>query len=171
MYRSPRSILELRAYYDRLGEAVGKALGAKPLGVILFGSMVYMGRGRDIDLLVVVERMEGPPIKRLGIESSMSREIFRDLGIWADVHIFDLEEFKENLAPGTFLSGLALGYELICGGAEVEEPILAFLEKLAGERYVLHNRYGTWDLAVHARLTIRRRGLKAHDRRLEAKAS
>ncbi|MBS7637426.1 nucleotidyltransferase domain-containing protein [Candidatus Bathyarchaeota archaeon] len=93
------SILGLRASYDRLQEALRGALGAKPLGVILFGSMVYMGRGRDLDLLVIVERMEGPPMKRSEDENSVSREIFKGLGMWADVHIFDLEEFKENLAP------------------------------------------------------------------------
>ncbi len=130
----------------------------RPLGIIVFGSMFYMGGGGDLDLLVILERVEGPLKKRFEDESSISREIFRELGVLADVHIFDLEGLRENLAPGTFLSGLALGYELICGEAMVEELILAFLERLAEERYIFHNRYGRWDLAMHARLAIRRRG-------------
>ncbi|MEM3070468.1 MAG: nucleotidyltransferase domain-containing protein [Candidatus Bathyarchaeia archaeon] len=169
MYRSQRSILGLRASYDRLKEAVRGSLGASPLGIILFGSTVYMGRGRDLDLLVIVERVEGPLVKRFEAERLISREIFKGLGVWADVHILDLEELKENLAPGTFLSGLALGYELINGGADVEEPILTFLEKLSNGRYILHNRYGTWDLAMHAKLTIRRsRTSKSHEKSTEA---
>lgn len=137
MYRWQRSILGLRASYDKLQEAVREFLGARPLGIILFGSMIYMGSGRDVDLLIIVERMEGPLANRFEIERLIFMEIFKGLGIWADVRIFDIDEFKENLTPGTFLSGLALGYELICGGVDVEEPILAFLEKLAGLRYVL----------------------------------
>ncbi|MBS7637427.1 hypothetical protein KEJ49_00835 [Candidatus Bathyarchaeota archaeon] len=48
----------------------------------------------------------------------------------------------------------------------MEEPILAFLERLAGERYVLHNRYGTWDLTIRRILTR-----KATEKSIRIKAS
>ena len=82
-----------------------------------------------------------------------------------DVHIFSLEEFKENLQPGTLLSGLALGYEVIYGEEVVEPLILNFLRKLSNEKYVLHNKYGTWDLSFHAKITWKLRSRRALTRK------
>ena len=48
----------------------------------------------------------------------------------------------------------------------LENRVLAFLEELARERQVLHNKYGSWDLGAFARVTLalkrrRVRGLRS----------
>ncbi len=151
----PRSTLSRREFYERIAEAVKRVLGDSVLGIILFGSYIYMGRGRDIDLVIVV-REEVSARKRFDLELAVSRElrkIARDTVF--DVHILSMEDFKRNLTPGTFLSGLALGYEILLDKADINNEILKFLQKLASEKYILHNRHGTWNLSHHARVLLK----------------
>jgi len=81
----------------------------------------------------------------------------KKLGYNVDPHVMDLEMFRENLVPGSFLSGLALGYEIVYDRIGVEKLILEFLEKLAKTKYVLHNEYGSWELSRHAYILLKRK--------------
>jgi len=139
------------------GEILRKKLGYDIYGIIVFGSYIYMGGGNDIDILVVtsgVFDVKG----RVKLEEMLSRELREHYkNVFFDVHIMDLETFKKNLVPGTFLSGLALGYETIYDRGGIEEMILDFLEKLSKDRYILHNKYGSWNLSQMAKITYRRK--------------
>ena len=151
----PRATSERREFYEALLSTIKRVAGEKLKGVIVFGSTVYMGRGRDVDIIVVVE---GEPDAGEGLRlgQAISRELARTLrGLVFDVHVMGVREFVENLVPGSFLSGLALGYEVLYDRAGLENRILEFLERLSRERYVLHNRYGSWDLGFHAALLLR----------------
>ncbi len=160
-----RGISERRGLYELVLRVAREVLGERIVGVVVFGSTVYMGRGRDVDILVVVEGRVGLR-EKLELEHEIVRRL-RRAAPWQefDVHVFDLEGFRENLVPGGFLSGLALGYEvLVDRGGVVEGMILEFLERLARERYVLHNKYGSWDLSHYARVTLSLRKARAGSR-------
>ncbi len=135
-----------------------KYFGDKLLSVILFGSTVYMGYGRDIDLVVVI-RDELDIRSKLDTEYRLRNRLCLDYRICGvDIHVMDMELFKENLQPGTFLSGLALGYEVLYDRIGIEEHIIGFLEKLAREeKYIIHNRYGSWDIPFHAQRLLKRK--------------
>jgi len=146
-----------RELYERIRETIVESLGDRVKAIILFGSTVYLGRGRDIDLVVVVDKLNSISDK-MRLEYSLSRRLCREQGICeTDIHILDLDGLIENLQPGSFLSGLALGYEILYDMIGVEKYIIDFLERLSREKYVLHNRYGTWDLGFYARVLLRRK--------------
>ena len=127
-------------------------MGKNLRAVIVFGSTIYMGKGKDIDLIVVTDE-EINMKDKLKLEYRLKQVLQRTVKDKIfDVHIFNLEEFKKNLQPGSMLSGLALGYEVIYGDQVVEPLILNFLKQLSRGKYILHNRYGTWDLSFHARI-------------------
>ena len=150
-----RGIYARRELYDKIVHVVMDVLGDSVVGIVLFGSTVYMGQGRDLDLLVVLDR-EVDVGEKLRLEYELSRRLREATGgLVFDIHVMGLESFVENLVPGGFLSGLALGYEVLVDRGGVEDRILEFLERLARERYVLHNRYGSWDLGFYARITLR----------------
>ncbi len=155
-----RTILERGELYDALVRVVESVVKGRVLGVIVFGSTVYLGRGRDIDVLVVVEGdIDAKEKVRLELEVSRRlRKVFG--GLVFDVHVMSLNDFRENLTPGSFLSGLALGYEVLVDRADIEDDILGFLERLANEKYILHNRYGDWNLSHYARVTLNTRKLR-----------
>ncbi len=143
-----------KEFCDKVVDIITGFLGEKVLAVILFGSSVYFGSGRDIDLLVVVKNRISIK-EKLSIEyriTSILHKKFRDLEF--DVHIFDYEAFLENLIPNSFLAGLALGYIVLLDKYGIEEKILEFLEKLSREKRVLVNRYGEWNLSHYARITL-----------------
>ncbi|MHA1596131.1 MAG: hypothetical protein ACTSWV_00620 [Candidatus Asgardarchaeia archaeon] len=125
------------------------------LAVIVFGSSVYLKEGKDIDVILIVD--EDFNIKeKLHFEYKISTIFCRRYKVCnLDVHLFSLNDFIENLKVGSFLSGLALGYEIIFDRIGVERYILNFLKKLSKEGYVLHNEYGSWDLKFYARLILR----------------
>ncbi len=150
MLRSTYGLRELR---DVITSRIKEVLGRDAVGVVVFGSTIYLGSGRDVDLIVITKGEVGLK-DRLEVEYRIKKELEAVLkGSVLDVHVMDIEEFRSNLRPGTFLSGLALGYEVLKGEEVLEPLILNFLRELSKGRYVLHNRYGTWNLSHHARVT------------------
>ena len=162
-----RSILGKEELFEKIVYVIRKVLGDDVVGIVLFGSSVYMGMGRDIDLLVVIRR-DIDVKEKLRLELEIARELRNDISrdrIF-DVHVMSLKDFEQNLAPGSFLMGLALGYRVLLDKAGIEDRILDFLQKIASERYVLHNEYGTWNLS-HFAYTTAKLGLKRKRRELE----
>lgn len=151
-----RGILERKELYDNIVRVLRESVRYDVLAIIVFGSSIYFGRGKDIDIIVVVsERLSYRD--KIELEYKI-RSFFLRRGIVLDVHVLDIFMFKENLRPGTFLCGLALGYEIIYAkDSIVEDKILCFLKKLSEEKYVFHNKYGTWNLTHHARITYKRK--------------
>lgn len=148
-------ILERKELYSKIVLRIKEILGGNLRAIIMFGSTIYMGGGKDIDLIVVTDE-EIDLKNKLELEYRLKQVLQRTVKDKIfDVHIFNLEEFERNLQPGTMLSGLALGYEVIYGDQVVEPLILNFLKQLSRGKYILHNRYGTWDLSFHARITYK----------------
>ncbi len=160
-----KDILGRRELYDEVKSRIKNVLGSNLVAIVVFGSTIYVGEGEDVDLVVVVNE-EIDLKEKLKLEHKVRQVLQKAVrGKVFDVHIFSLEEFKENLQPGTLLSGLALGYEVIYGEEVVEPLILNFLRKLSNEKYVLHNKYGTWDLSFHAKITWKLRSRRALTRK------
>jgi len=155
-----RASLGRKEFYKCISKVLLDELKDALRGVIVFGSSVYFRSARDIDLIVIVDR--GLNLKeKMKLELKLSRKLRKRLGsAFFDVHVMDLDTFKENLVPGSFLHGLALGYEVIYGNSEIEKLILNFLKEISNEKYVIHDKYGSWDLAFHAKLTYKKRRLQ-----------
>ncbi len=155
--------LERKGFYKEIARALEDYLGESIVGALIFGSTVYAGSGRDIDILVIVD--EDLDVKsKIRLEHSISRKLssFFKNSIF-DVHVMSTGEFRENLKPGSFLSGLALGYQVLIDKAGIEEYVLEFLKTLSREKLVLHNKYGSWDLSFHASVLY---NIKSKRRRL-----
>ncbi len=135
---------------------IREVLGDRLRAIIVFGSTVYLGSGRDVDMLVVTNSDIDEKL-RTRFSSTICAEIIRRLKITPNICIMSYTEFLENLAPGTFLSGLALGYIILYGDGEIESFIMKFLERLSKEQAVLHNRYGSWNLSYYARIQVSRK--------------
>ena len=144
-----------RGLYDSVRDLVTGALGERTLAIIAFGSYVYRGGGGDVDLLIVV-RGSLNPREKLSLEAEI-RSLALRRGISLDPHIMSLEDLRANLAPDTFLSGLALGYDVILDREDVESLIISFLSTLSRYDYVLYNRYGRWNLGRMAGILLRRK--------------
>ncbi len=86
--------------YEEMLGVVEEVLGGRVLGVVVFGSSVYMGCGRDIDVLVVVDGgLE--PREKLRLEAELARRLRARPGCLAfDVHVLGMEDFRANLEPG-----------------------------------------------------------------------
>ncbi len=150
-----RAILGREELYRKIIQIVDHVLGRDVVGVIVFGSTVYIGWGEDVDIIIIVDR-EISEKEKLKLELEISRElrkVARDLTF--DIHVMSMSDFEKNLTPGSFLTGLALGYEVLLDRADIEDKILSFLQKVSEEKYILHNKYGTWNLGHHARITLR----------------
>ncbi len=155
-----KDILKIKESYEEIRKMIENLLGKHVLGIVLFGSTIYMGEGRDIDIVIIVEK-ELNEKEKLELEAELSRRLFRSMSdIVFDVHIMSLRDFEDNLVPGSFLSGLALGYEVLLDRVGIEDRIVKFLENLSNTRYVLYNEYGEWNLSHHARVTLHRRKRK-----------
>ncbi len=149
-------IFRRRELYEELKQFVLKALGERVLAIILFGSYIYWGTARDIDLLVIVEGSMTPREKVL-LEYEISSQA-RKLDLpFLDVHVLSMRDFRENLTPGTFLSGLALGYHVVLDKVDIESLILSFLEELSEDTYIFYNRHGKWNLSRMAVILLRQR--------------
>lgn len=149
-----KGTLRIKESYEKIRKIIEDLLGKHVLGIVLFGSTIYMGKGHDIDIIIVVERDLNEK-EKLDLEAEISRRLFRSMsGTVFDVHIMSLRDFENNLVPGSFLSGLALGYEILLDKVGIEDRIIKFLEDLSNTRYVLHNEYGEWNLSHHARVTL-----------------
>ncbi len=150
-----KNTLEKKELYNKITLKVKEIIGENLKAIIVFGSTIYLGKGKDIDLIIIIDKeinIRGKleleyKLKQI-LQKIIPNKIF-------DIHVFNLKEFKENLQPGTMLSGLALGYEIIYGEQVVEPLILGFLKKLSREKYILHNKYGTWNLSFHAKITYK----------------
>jgi predicted nucleotidyltransferase len=154
------NILGIEGYWNKLVKEILDLLNGRVLGIVLFGSTIYLGYGRDIDLLVVL-RGEVDIAEKMRLERLLAGRLNRITRRPLDIHVFDMEGIRENLFPGSFLSGLALGYKILYDEGGVEEAILGFLEELSKTKYRLHNRYGSWDLGFHASIILKsKRGAK-----------
>ncbi len=133
------------------------------LAVIVFGSFVYMGRGRDIDLVVIVKDYNIDPIKdsidlRMYINKCLGYRVF------TDIHVLTMDDFRNNLEIGSFLTGLALGYKILYDETGcLEKEIIAFLKKVSRSNYVLVNKYGKWSLRHHAKIMLRRKRVEIEE--------
>ncbi len=146
---------EKEEFYEKIVRTVEHILGKDVVGIILFGSSIYLGKGDDIDILVIVSR-EVSEKEKFELELKTSRElrkVAKDSVF--DIHIMSMSDFEKNLVPGSFLTGLALGYEVLLDRAGIEDKILNFLKKISEEKYVLHNKYGAWNLSHYARIILR----------------
>ena len=129
-------------------------LGDNLVGIVVFGSSIYMGRGRDIDVLVVVREASSPKQVvswELGILQGL-REVLKRVAL--DIHIVTLDDLRSGAG---FVAGLALGYRIALDLGGVEQAIREALEKISREGPVLHNRYGSWDLRLFAEIALRSR--------------
>jgi len=141
-------------------EAVER-LGRRALAVVLFGSCVYSPRrARDVDLLVIVDELRDLH-EKVALEVEVSRSLCRELGRAADVIVLDLESFKENLAVGTFLSGLVLGYRVLHDTIGVDELLEKLFSELAEEDYI-YVKGRRWNLSAVARAKLRRRSASSN---------
>ena len=157
-----KNTLEKKELYNKITLKTKEILGENLKAIIVFGSTIYLGKGKDIDLIIIIDK-EIDVKDKLKLEYKLKQILQKTIpNKIFDVHIFNLKEFKENLKPGTMLSGLALGYETIYGEQVIEPLILEFLQKLSREKYILHNKYGTWNLSFHAKITYRLKTKKAN---------
>ncbi len=126
------------------------------LAVIVFGSSIYMGRGRDVDLVVIVRDYMIDSIKD-SINLRMYINKYLGYKVFADIHVLSINDFRNNLKIGSFLTGLALGYKILYDETgTLEDEIIAFLERISKTDYVLVNRYGKWRLKYHAQIMLKR---------------
>ncbi|MHA1608745.1 MAG: hypothetical protein ACTSUJ_01905 [Candidatus Njordarchaeales archaeon] len=51
-----RDTLGKEKFYEDILEFSKSFLGDRVVGIILFGSYVYLGRGKDVDLLIIISR-------------------------------------------------------------------------------------------------------------------
>jgi hypothetical protein len=132
-------------------EVFGRELRA----LAVFGSSVYSGRYRDVDLLVVVDRL-GSAREKLELEVRIG-ESLRDLplGRYFDVSVLDVPSLEENAAPGGFLSGLVLGYRVICDEVGLDELVLRVAGELARlDTYEVREGGRRVDLSAVARAVL-----------------
>jgi predicted nucleotidyltransferase len=126
--------------------------------LVLFGSYVYdLLRSRDIDLLVVVDRLDDAKEK-----ASLELEIVRILKRYVkdrplDVVILDVESFRENLKLGALASGLIAGFEPIYDEIGVNSMIEELLRETSrgGERVVIVKRGRRLDLSSLAKAKLK----------------
>ncbi|MET1159356.1 MAG: hypothetical protein ABWW65_00175 [Thermoprotei archaeon] len=143
----------IREYYEFLKNQLLNILDGKILAIIVFGSSIYWGKGRDLDVVVIIENSINYK-EKLGIEYEIAKQLQKRLEKNIDIHVFGYRDFLENLVPGSFLAGLALGYEIIYDRIGIEKYIFEYLERLSKEKYVLVNEYGEWRIDHHARVTL-----------------
>ena len=107
--------------------------------IILFGSRVYNPyRARDIDIIIIIDNL--PSINgKINIELMIKKTLSKFIRKPLDVHIFDLDTFVENLKPGTFLCGLALGYKIIYDEIGIDKYIKRLFKEMSRhEDYILY---------------------------------
>jgi len=158
--------LKMKGLESKINRVLGDVLGDRLESIILFGSSIYMGHGGDIDILVVVDCLEGLE-EKISLEEKIIECLSKMFGyrITFDVHILDTRGLDKNMEVGGFLSGLALGYKIIYDKLSINGKILGMLEKLSEQRYIYLNRYGEWDISKIAKITLSiKKGEKDTDR-------
>lgn len=135
--------------------------------LVLFGSYVYdLLRSRDVDLLVVVDRLDDVKEK-----TSLEFEILRALKRCVkdkplDVVVLDVESFVENLKLGALASGLIAGFEPIYDEIGVSSMIEELLREASGggERVVIVKKGRRLDLSSLAKAKLKVLELKRRNR-------
>jgi len=126
-------------------------MGKEVLGVIIFGSYVYSPlKARDIDLLIIINSIKDIN-EKIDLEVKTSITLWRTLRKPIDIHVFDLSTFKENLEPGSFLSGLTLGYKIIYDKVGLTKLIEELIKKIAKIKEYTYIKRKKWDLALIAK--------------------
>lgn len=111
----------------RVVEAFGRELRA----LAIFGSSVYSRKYEDVDLLVVVDRLASAK-EKLELEVRVGESLrYLPEGRYFEVSVLDVASLRENAAPGGFLSGLVLGYRVICDEVGLDELVLRVARELA----------------------------------------
>ncbi len=152
-----RSIFDREELYDSIVNITLETLGDSVLAVVLFGSSVYLGRGEDIDVLIVVNQ-ELNVKQKLRIEHEITSKLqSRYRNITFDVHIVHIQDLQDNIKGG-FLAGLALGYKILLDKCSIEDKILRGLEEIAKlDKLVLVNEYGRWNISHYARILLKKK--------------
>lgn len=143
--------------FDLVARIAREVLGDNLVGIVVFGSAVYMGRGRDVDLLIVVRNVSGPRHVidlELEIRRRLLKALRRDLERTVlDIHIVTLDDLKTGAG---FVAGLALGHRVVLDLGGLRDAIREALKRVAEEGPTLRNRYGLWDLGLFARIALKR---------------
>ncbi|MDJ0268989.1 MAG: hypothetical protein NXY59_00265 [Aigarchaeota archaeon] len=128
--------------FNSVVSSARELFGGRLLVVAVFGSSVYYDiRSGDIDVLVVVDE-ELSFEKKLSKETELSIKLLRASGGSRafDVHVMDVRQFQDNLKPGTFLSGLVLGYRVLYDRIGFKGYVEKLFQRLVDENYVLVNK-------------------------------
>jgi predicted nucleotidyltransferase len=126
--------------------------------LVLFGSYVYDPlRSRDVDLLVVVDRLNDAK-ERASLELEILRALkkrVKDKPL--DVVVLDVESFVENLKLGALASGLIAGFEPIYDEIGVSSMIKELLRETSRgeERVVMVKRGRRLDLSSLAKAKLK----------------
>ncbi|MEM2069414.1 MAG: hypothetical protein QXY32_06770 [Nitrososphaerota archaeon] len=146
----------MKGLESRIIRMLETLLGTRLVSIILFGSSIYIGRGRDVDILILIDSISGLD-EKMDLEEKVKMLLNRSFNyeVVFDAHILDLEQFNENLKIGSFLSGLSLGYQVIYDKNNVEEKIVEMLKTLSKSRYIMVNKYGRWNLSKIAEIKLR----------------
>ncbi|OYT50107.1 MAG: hypothetical protein B6U73_04625 [Desulfurococcales archaeon ex4484_204] len=119
---------------------VTNRLGKELLCVVLFGSYVYKYReARDIDIIVVVNELKDLE-EKMHLEVRLTHVLRSALAIPVDIIVFDLDSLKENLRPGTVLSGLVLGFRVLYDAVGFTRYFKELVKGLAQDDYVLYKK-------------------------------
>ena len=130
----------------------------KLLALILFGSYVRsFKKAKDIDLLVIVDKIENI-YEKFEIEKEISIQLIKELKLPFEINVLDLDNFFENLKPGTFISGLVLGYKIIYDKIGIEYYIKKLCQELANEieyEFIKHGK--RYRLGIFAKVLLNRK--------------
>jgi len=131
-----------------------RSRGLSLRALILFGSYVYNApRARDVDIIVVVDRVSNPK-ELASLATELAIRLRRAAGRVFDVLLFDEESFRENLQPGTVLSGLVMGFKALHDEIGVNKAVEELAKHLAGNGYKYCKVGRCVDLSALARAKI-----------------
>lgn len=117
----------------RFLEAEGKRLRS----LVVFGSSVYNpARARDLDILVVINKLEEAREKaKLEFEIAKLLKSFVEKPV--DVVLLDEDSLKENMEPGGVALGLLAGYLVLYDELGLEKLVSEAAEKVASKGFIL----------------------------------
>lgn len=100
--------------------------------------------------MVIVDKLENVR-EKVELEVEASIELRRALRKPVDIHVFDPETFRENLEPGSFLSGLALGYKILYDEIGLKKAIEKLIRKISETEGYVYVKGRKWNLASIAK--------------------
>lgn len=130
--------------------------GKRLLSLVIFGSSVfYPVKARDIDLLIIVDKLSNA-VEKFNLEVEISKAL-RKIESKApfDVTVFDSGSFRENLEPGTLASGLVAGYRTVYDELGLEKLIEPLIVNIALGEYFVQKSGRRINLSVLARAKLR----------------